>query len=189
MSRLLVRASLVVALAGLTLAAPASATRVRPSELVLRQADVPAHYLLDRDNTMAITYAQLVRRREAPEIMTTSGLVAGYITKYRNTDPPRWRDISSVAYLFRRPQGAASYLAWMKHALEHQNGPKFRRNPTAIGAEGWVYTARSLDTGTLVLWRYGRVVALLACQEMTSHRSLAVSLARKQQRRIAGALR
>jgi hypothetical protein len=77
----------------------------------------------------------------------------------------------------------------MKHALEHQNGPKFRRNPTAIGAEGWVYTARSLDTGTLVLWRYGRVVALLACQEMTSHRSLALSLARKQQRRIAGALR
>jgi hypothetical protein len=138
---------------------------------------------------MAFSYAQFAGRPDAPKIIKTSGFVAGYFAKYRNTDPPRWRDISSASYLFRQPLGATRYLVWMRHALERQRGPKFSRSRIELGAEAWAYSARSRDVGSLVLWRYGRVVALVACQEMTSHRSLALSLARTQQRRIAAALR
>lgn len=189
MSRLIARVSLVVASLMLVLAAPASAAQIKPRELVLQETDLPARYVLDKDNTMAFSYAQFAGRPDAPKIIKTSGFVAGYFAKYRNTDPPRWRDISSASYLFRQPLGATRYLVWMRHALERQQGPKFSRSRIELGAEAWAYTARSRDVGSLVLWRYGRVVALVACQEMTSHRSLALSLARTQQRRIAAALR
>jgi hypothetical protein len=190
MSRLsIARASLAGGLAVLLLAAPASAAQIKPRGLVLQQADVPAHYVLDKDNTMAFSYAQFAGRPDAPKIIESSGFVAGYFAKYRNTDPPRWRDISSASYLFRQPLGATRYLMWMRHALEHQHGPTFSRSRIDVGAEAWAYTARSRDAGSLVLWRTGRVVALVACQEMSGHRSLALSLARKQQRRIAEALR
>jgi hypothetical protein len=42
---------------------------------------------------------------------------------------------------------------------------------------------------TFVIWREGRVTALVVCQLMNGHRKLALALARTQQRRIAAALR
>ena len=52
-----------------------------------------------------------------------------------------------------------------------------------------MYSSSSPDGGTVVIWRYSRVVAWVMCQEMAAHRKLAIALARKQQQRIAAALR
>jgi hypothetical protein len=181
----------VALLAAAVFALPASAASVDPRVFVLHQADVPAHYLLDEDNSMGFDFSRPLPGLDddARRLVSRFGFVNGYVARYLNSAPPRWRYIDSVAFVFRRAEGAKTYLAWMDRSLRAQGGPAIRRTPLALGAAGWMYTSRSRETGTQILWRYGRVVASLTCQQMTRHRTLALALARKQQRQIVAALR
>jgi hypothetical protein len=64
-----------------------------------------------------------------------------------------------------------------------------RPSSIRLGDEARVYTTGAPDEGTAVVWRHGRVVAFVSCTEMARHRALCLAQARKQQRRIAAALR
>jgi hypothetical protein len=57
-----------------------------------------------------------------------------------------------------------------------------------LGDDAWVISVGGGEAMTSVLWRYRGVTALVICSEMTQHRTLALTLARKQQRRIAAEL-
>jgi hypothetical protein len=178
-------ASLLVAVAAFAL--PASAASVDPRVFVLRQIDVPAHYEFDTENSLVLPAELAARNAEGRRVVVRAGYVNGYLASYLNTDSSRWKHIVSVAFVFRRAEGAKMYLAWLDKFTRESNAGQ--RSPVDIGAGGWMYVSRSRDTGTQVAWRSGRVVALVSCEWMTSHRSLALAMAPKQQRRIAAALR
>jgi hypothetical protein len=75
-------------------------------------------------------------------------------------------------------------------AAPEAEGARIReRTFVQIGTRARVYSGRSPEVGTFVIWRHARVVAWVHCQEMSGHRRLAVALARAQQRRIAAAVR
>ncbi len=175
-----------------TLAVPASAANVSPIELVLRQIEVPPQYQLDEDNSFAIPNAYLAAKPEGRRIVARSGRLGGYYARYTNygsAASPRWRYVNSAADVFRRPDGAAVYLTWYEKQLRKELTGPMKRTSANIGTMARVYSSSSPDDGTVVIWRYSRVVAWVMCQEMTNHRRLAIALARKQQQRIAAAVR
>jgi hypothetical protein len=90
--------------------------------------------------------------------------------------------------VFGRVAGATAYLEWLEGTIRKKGPRETRRSASHLGDGPWMYTTSSLDTGTLVFWRHGRVVAHVGCRQMTNHRRLAVALARKQQRRLLAAL-
>ena len=168
-----------------TLAMPAAAAGVDPRAIVLGQRDVPDQYTLDRDNSLFITRATVAHSSDgAARRLRGVGFVAGYSTRYVNSDPPRWRYVDSAAYLFTEARGAKAFLAYLRSAAAR--GVIVGR--AELGDEAWLFSSRSVDTGTAMFWRHGRVVAWVSCREMTAHRTLAVGLARKQERRIAARL-
>ena len=134
----------------------------------------------DRPEQLAAGYAGGRR------IVERAGYVNGYLASYLNVDPPRWHHISSAAFVFRRAEGAKVYLAWFDKQFKEHNAAA--RRPVDLGDAGWIYVSSSRDRGTGVVWRFGRVVAFVNCEWMIPHRALALSMARKQQRRIAAAL-
>ena len=80
------------------------------------------------------------------------------------------------------------YLAWFDKQFRKDNAAQ--RGPVRTSVMRAGCTSRgSPDNGTHVAWRFGRVVALVNCEWMTPHRTLALAMARKQQRQIADALR
>lgn len=180
---------LVAALvAAAVLALPASAAGVDPRLFALRQVDVPARYVFDEDNSLLIRRALLAGvPDESARALVRYGFVSGYLARYTNYDPPRWRYVNSVAFVFRQPQGARSYMPLLVKSWFAQASGRSRR--IDLGDEALLYSSGSRTTGTAVLWRYGRVVAYVSCSQMTEHRALALAHARKQQRRIAAELR
>ena len=115
-----------------------------------------------------------------------AGYVNGYLASYLDTDSRLWRHIASAAFVFRQRRGAKLYLDAFDKQFRNHNA--VRRSAVGIGDGGWIYVSRSRDSGTHVLWRSGRVVALVLCEWMTPHRALALSMAPRQQRRIVQAL-
>ena len=173
-------------LAAAVLASPAGAA-LDPRVFVLSQADVPRGYLFDKDNSLLITRATVDRvpSDKGAQALARAGFVNAYIARYTSYGPSRWSYVNSAAYAFRGPSGAQTYVRWM---LKTGLGNIGRPQRIALGDEAWLYTMSSTDTGTAVLWRHGRVVALVSCMEMTRHRTLALAQARKQQRRIVAQL-
>jgi hypothetical protein len=174
-------------IAAAVLALPAAAASVDPRVLVLRELDVPPRYLFDKDNSAVLSPALLARTAEARRLVVRSGFVTGYTARYLNSGPPRWRYVKSAAYVFRGAEGAKIYQARLEKSFREQGA--VRRGPVDLGDGGLRYFWRAPDVGTHVLWRSGRVVAYVGCEQMTGHRTLALALAQKQQRRIAAALR
>ena len=178
-------ASLLIATAALAL--PASAANVNPRVFVLSRFDVPAHYEFDEDNSTILPGELASGYAGGRPVVARAGYVNGYLASYLNVDPPRWHHVASAAFVFRRAEGARMYLAWFDEAFKKHNATQ--RRTVDLGDAGWIYVSRSRDNGTHVAWRSGRVVALVLCEWMTPHRALALAMARKQQRRIADALR
>jgi hypothetical protein len=178
---------LLVLLASVLFALPAAAA-VDPRVFVLSQADVPRGYQFDRDNSLLITRAMVDRAPSDKDAraLVRAGFVNAYFARYTRYGKPHWSYISSVAYAFRQSTGARGYLGWMRKSASTQGSGRPQR--IALGDEAWLFTISSSDTGTAILWRHGRVVAMVSCFEMTRHRSLALAQAGKQERRVAEVL-
>jgi len=172
-------------------ALPASAANVNPRVFVLSQSDVPAHYEFDKDNSTILPSELAAGWAGGRPVVARAGYLNGYVSSYLNVDGPRWHHIASAAFVFRQAKGARLYLAWLDKHTREQTGEydAGKRSTVDLGDAGWMYVARSRDTGTRVAWRSERVVALVNCEWMSAHRALALAMARKQQRRIADALR
>jgi hypothetical protein len=186
--RLLLAAGFAAAL----LAAPTYAAGIDPLKLVLQESEVPRGYQHDEDNSGPLPNALLRGAQpERRDIIARAGRVDGYATRYVNYGPPHWRYVVSWVDVFRTSRGAKLYFDWSVERLRRETPGRLQ--PVVIGDGGLVQSrmpsADPDDPATFVIWREGRVTALVVCQLMNDHRKLALALARIQQRRIAATLR
>ena len=165
----------------------AGAASVEPRDLTLFELDAPAGYLFDQGNSAGLSRAALAASQlDEARKLVREGFMGMYVARYMNSGPPRWRFVTSGAYVFRRAAGARSTLvSQFRSPAGGGFGPARR---IRLGHEGWVRTSSASDTGTIVFWRHGRVLAFVVCSHMTRHRALAEELARKQERRMASRL-
>ena len=111
----------------------AESASVDPKALVLPQTDVPARYLFDPGNSMAIPRSFAVAAKtEGARDLLRAGFVGGYFARYLNTGPPRWRYVTSGAYLFRDSVGARKVLPSMVASMNRGLG---RARRVALGDE------------------------------------------------------
>ena len=181
-----VRRYLVVLLAGMVVASPAIAARLNPALLVLRQADVPAGFRLDRATSGVRSNANESKGEpEVRALFVRAGRVTGYETRFERGQA----EISSRADVFRTPAGARMVLRWFGKELAAAFPGSVRRTAVDLGAEGslWVVDIPSLGSSTVIAWRHGHAFAGVAGEGLTRERTL--SFARLQDRRIAAALR
>jgi hypothetical protein len=177
----------VVVAALALLAVPASAAQIDPAKLVLRQADVPRGFVLDRGESG--TRPNALELKENPEIRVVVrwGRVTGYQAAYtRRAHSPG--TIEARADVFNGAKGAHKLLVWADSELRKSGFAGQKRAAANIGAESWVHWAggSNLDL-SVVVWRHGRVFAGVMGLGLSKDRTLA--LARVQQRRIAAAFR
>ena len=177
----------LIAFVGLAFAVPSSAASVSPKLCVLTQADVPQGYVLDKDNSLPLSKATVDRAsNEESRLLRRIGFMGAYLGTYLNTSPPKWRFIHSGAFVFRAADGASELVrTWRTKGPTPFSG---RGERIRLGDEAWFYKD-SAKSGSAVVWRHGRVVAYVSCTEMANHRALALTLARKQQRRIVALAR
>jgi hypothetical protein len=173
--RALVSAVLVAAVV-----VPAAGADVAPRALVLQRSDLPRGYTTDE--TQVLGNPGPGATESFKELAKRSDRVTGYYAAYVNGS----KQITSVAETFRRPAGAQFYLKWYTDKLSREG--EGARSRIALGDGGFVYRVRSTRNSTFVLWRDGRVVSSVLCHAMPEHRTLAVALARKQDRRATAAL-
>jgi hypothetical protein len=159
---------------------PTAVADVAPRGLVLSRSDVPRGYTTDE--TQLLGNPGSGATESFRELAKQSGRVTGYYVDYTNGS----KQITSVAELFRRPAGAQIYFKWYTDKLSREG--EGARSRIAIGDGGFVYRVRSTKNSTFVLWRDGRVVSSVLCQAMPAHRTLAATLAGKQDRRATAAL-
>lgn len=183
------RSLLVAITATAVLAVPAAAADVNPKALVLPQSEFPAGFRLDPPNTMVLSNQYESRTSEARTLIARSGRLTGYRVTAARTAGPEFRLVAAIesrADLFRQAEGARYMLRWFDRDLrDHDPNKRLERLDAGIGVEAWVYT--SIPGLTLVVWRHGRVFARVTTIAVSRKQTLA--LARKQQRRIAAALR
>ena len=178
------RRLLVVFLVVAVFAGGASAATVDPKAVVLSPTDVPAGYMLDRNDSMVLSRALIARSPDAAaRKLLRSGFVSAYFARYTNVGGPHWTYVTSGAYVFREEAGARRMLAL---TLVEARGGLAIAQRLQLGDDAWVVSIGGREPTTAVLWRYRGIMALVTCSEMTRHRTLALRLARKQQRRIAG---
>jgi len=172
--------------AALLLAVPASAaTAVDPHALVLRQADVPVGFVLDRHGSgLRSNESEAKGDRRLRGLIKRWGRVTGYETEYDR----RETTLTSRADLFRSADGARLVLAYFVEEAKKSGIKGLRRSTVRIGAGGWLYGEGSGSGAfNLVIWRHQRVFAGLVAFGIQKGRML--GLASAQQRRIAAALR
>jgi len=179
-------ASVVVAVLAF-LAIPASAAQVDPAGLVLRQADVPAGFLLDPEESGPRSNA--VEVKEYPEIRAV--VRWGRVTGYQSAYARRTRSLGTIESrvdLFDGANGAHKLLGLVDRELRKSGYAGQKRAAVNVGSEGWVHWASGsgLDL-SVVVWRQGRVFAGVMGLGLTKARTLA--LARFQQRRIVAGVR
>ncbi len=167
------------------LAVPASAADLDPRMLVLRSTDVPAGFVLDREDTGVRT-----NEKEAGANRQTRALIArlGRVTGYE-AEWDRDRDLEVIlsrADVFRTRAGARMLLNEYATGFRTSGIKGLRRTAVRIGDEGQVYHGGADSRLTWVSWRSGRVSAIVAGWGIA--RSATIALARAQQRRIAAAL-
>jgi hypothetical protein len=176
-------AALAVGLAAvLTVAVAATAAGIEPRALVLQEGDLPPHYEFQPGSSGT------VRAVGAPDALVRPGLKGGYYATYWG-DSGSSKTIVSAAYVYRSASGSTAALAAVDRAARRNRPPSLARRPVRIGETGWLYTERTRDHGTSIVWRFGRVLAIVNCSAPRGHEKLALALARKQQRRVAAALR
>jgi hypothetical protein len=173
--------ALAIVLAG-TVVAGVSAAAVEPRALVLGQADLPPRYEFQPGSSGN------VRSVGAPDELARPGLRGGYYATYW-LDGASSRTVVSAAYVYRSAEGPAAALAALDRSARRNAPGSLERRAARVGESGWMYTERGTDPGTSIAWRFGRVLAVVRCSAPSGHQKLASALARKQQRRIAAALR
>jgi hypothetical protein len=164
-------------------AAPALASGVDPSALALRQADVPAGFTLDRSQSGARSNA--IEAKESPDagrFFARWHRVTGYQTVWKRRD----QRIEARADVFTNAAGSEKLLAWTDREVRRSGIKGISRARARIGAGGWIYRG-GFEGQTVVIWRYRHVWAGVGGRAMGS--ALTLDLARRQQRRIAAALR
>ena len=124
----------------------------------------PARYLFDPGNSMAIPRSFAVAAKtDGARDLVRAGFVGGYFARYLNTGPPRWRHITSGAYLFRDAVGARkvlpSMIASMIGGSAHSTRAARRR-----GVGGQLEPRRNRDLRRLAP-RPGRVVRELPADD------------------------
>jgi hypothetical protein len=178
--------TLGVVLIALLLVIPAgAAATVDPKALVLAQSDLPAGYRLDRDESGLRTNERESKDgREARELVVGSGRITGYEATWGKREIL----LDSRADLCRRPSGARILFDFVVREMRKSGIKGLRRAPAGVGAESWIYSGGDAQVSgfALVVWRYDRVFAGIVGVGLS--RTLALELARKQQRRIARAL-
>lgn len=177
----------LVAFVTLALALPSSAASISPKLYALSQADVPAGYLFDQDNSLLLSKTMVDRAsNEESRFLRRNGFQGAYLGTYLNTSPPKWRFIHSGAFIFRTANGARAFV----REARREALPPFPRGGKRIqfGDDAWLHQDAKTG-GSTVVWRHGRVAAYVSCTEMANHRALALALARKQQRRIVALTR
>ena len=103
-------------------------------------------YQLDEDNSFAIPNAYLAAKPEGRRMVARSGRSSGYYARYTNygsAASPRWRYVNSAADVFRRPDGAAVYLAWYDPQLRKELTGPVKRTSIDIGPSARVYSSSS----------------------------------------------
>jgi len=177
----------LVGLVTLALAVPASAGSVNPKRFALSQADVPEGYFFDKDNSLLLSKATVDRAsNDESRFLRRTGFEGAYFGTYLNTSPPRWRFIHSGAYVFRTATGARTFVrTGSRHGL---TSFRWLGRRIQLADEARLYDDPT-ENGTVVAWRYGRIVAYVSCNEMANRRAVALALARKQQRRIVSLTR
>ena len=184
--RLAVRGRTVgVVVIALLLALPAGAAGVDPKTLVLALSDLPAGYRLDRDESGLRTNERESKDgREARELVVRSGRITGYEATWGK----REIRLDSRADLCRRSSGARILFDFVVQEMRKSGIKGLRRAPAGVGADSWIYSGGDAQVSgfVLVVWRYDRVFAGIAGVGLS--RTLALELARKQQRRIGRAL-
>jgi len=179
-----VRLVLVAVAVAALLAVHASAADVDPKALVLRQADVPSGFRLDLQASGVRTNASESRRSsELRALLTRSGRVTGYEAEFDGRDAM----IRSRTDLFRRPEGARMMLIWVDKQARLSGLKGLKRARAGVGAESWIYWQASASGSAVAIWRYG--AAFAGVQGLGLSKARVLALARKQQRRIAAALR
>lgn len=167
------------------LALPAGAASIDPRTLVLARSDLPTGYRLARDESGLRTNEQESKdSREARELVVRSGRLTGYETTWGK----RGIMVQSRADLCRRPSGARILFDFVVQEMRKSGIKGLRRAPAGVGAESWIYSGGDSRVSgfALVVWRYDGVFAGIVGIGLS--RTLALDLARKQQRRIAKAL-
>jgi hypothetical protein len=188
MSRLLGAAA-----AALLLAAIASAAGLDPRSLVLTQADMPAGYRLDRNDSFVMSNARFSGGIRANEkLVARSGRITGYLATYERRAGERLRTIRSRTDVLATPAGARLLLSALDASMRKTNAKRppllaYGRERAGIGGEGWVHWSGSPGYFVFVMWRHGRVLGVVDSWGVGRERTLA--LARVQQRRLAAALR
>ena len=181
------RVACIVVAALALLAVPASAAQIDPAEFVLRLAEVPVGFELDREESGLRSNELEVKENPEIRVVVRWGRVTGYQAAYtRRTRNPG--TIESRADLFNGATGARKLLVWVDSELRKSGFAGQKRARVDLGSEGWVHWAggSGLDL-SVVVWRQGRVFAGVMALGLTKDRTLA--LARVQQRRIVAALR
>lgn len=165
---------------------PASAAQIDPAELVLRKADVPVGFELDREESGIRSNAMETKEYPEARVLVRWGRLTGYQAVYTRKTR-KLALVHSRADVFRGSDGARNLLAWADREYRRAGVALQKRARVDIGAEGWVHwaTGTGLDL-SVVVWRQGRVFAGVMALGLTKDSTLA--LARAQQRRIATAL-
>lgn len=163
----------------------AGAGTLDPSRLVLRQADVPAGYDVVADKTGIRTNAQDVR--DYPELRAKYrrwGRVTGYQAQFDRA----LTSITSRADVLRNRAGARGMVEWFVGEAARQSQAHTPPRKVGLGDAGLLYAWRfGGDSFTIVVWRFGRVFAIVGGTGIDKQHMLA--LARSQQRRISAATR
>jgi hypothetical protein len=152
---------------------------------VLRQADVPPSYHLNREKSGVRTLAQ--DTREFPQLRTKYrawGHLAAYQVEFDRVDD----DIASRVDLLRGRAGARGMLEWFLREANRQSQLHIRPRAFRLGDEGMLYWWKfHREEFTIVLWRSGRAFSLVGGGGLGQR--AVIALARTQQRRIVAALR
>jgi hypothetical protein len=183
-----VRLLSVAALVSAILVGTAVAAGPDPSALVLRSSDVPREYALDRDESGPYPNARVGTSARARTLIARLGRVTGYRKRWvlREHGSIR-RVITSSADVLRGVAGARLYVKLGSTDLARSGIKGLRRSPVRIGDEAWLFHGDSDDELAWVVWRSGRVGAMLLGWGIRPSETLA--LARVQQRRIEAATR
>lgn len=178
---------LLLALASLLIAVPASAADLDPRAVALRASEVPDGYAIDRKLSGVVPNAELTSPSSLPAVVARSGRVSGYRRFFRHRSSLDTVVVSGVD-VFRRAAGAQVMLEWIdarQRQLSRSAG--HRRENVGVGQVGWVYWKGAPDSYTAVLWGQGRLVGMVSSFGLG--RAPTIELARKQQRRMVATQR
>jgi hypothetical protein len=168
----------------LLVASTAAAGTVDPRSLVIRSADVPTGYQLDRSESgLRTNPIEAKENSELAPLFRKWGRVTGYQSIFERGEST----IEARTDLFRAATGAGRMLAWSEQQARLAGVQGLRGAHVRVGQDGWIFWTTAQWTETYVYWRFKRAWSVVGGRGVA--RGQALALARLQQQRIAAALR